>query len=123
MGAHSFQVYLDDKLVNEQYVRAGMTAPKITINPAEHHQTLVIKYNECGKTVTGRKISIKDDRGNLLKEWKFDGTTSGYKDSMTCDLKDVVKALQKTNNPASLYYSSNDFSAGQQVATLALVSI
>jgi len=118
-GSHSFQVYLDDKLMIEQYVSSKMLVPRINIDPAENYTRLVVKYNECGRTVTGRKINIKDDRGNVLKEWNFEGSTSGYKDAMTCSVKDIQALRQKANGELRLYYFSADFTEGQQIATLA----
>jgi hypothetical protein len=59
-GAHNFQVYLDSKLVIDQYVNSSMDAPKVQLDPAVNYNQLIVKYNECGRTVTGRKITIKD---------------------------------------------------------------
>ncbi len=119
-GGHSFQVYLDNEIISEQYVHKDLSIPKITLDPSRNQSQLIVKYNECGRTVSGRKIYLKDGNGSLLKEWKFEGTTSGYKDAMTCSVKDVIAALKRSNSPAGLYYSSNDFEQGQQVATLVL---
>src|SRR6185295_7209370 len=81
-GSHSFQVYLDSKLVMEQYVNSKTVAPTLALDPAENHSQLIVKYNECGRTVSGRTITIKDDKDKVLKEWRFEGESSGYKESM-----------------------------------------
>jgi len=119
-GAHSFQVYLDDKIVADQYMKASHIAPKIIIDPAENHKQLVLKYSECGRTVSGRVISIKDNNDKLLKEWKFDGTTKAFEDPMTFNIKDLVALKQKSSNTLKLYYASADFPGGQHVVTLVL---
>ena len=119
-GAHSFQVYLDDKLIVERYVQSGMEYPTLTVNAAENHRQLIIKYNECGKPVTSRTISIRDDKNAVLKDWRFDGATSGYKDPMVCDLKDIIALTQKNHNNLKLFYSSKEFPEGQQLARLVM---
>ena len=115
-GAHSFQVYLDSKLIIDQYVNSKMEAPKLWLDPAENYSQLIVKYNECGRTVTGRKIAMKDDNDKILKEWRFEGAASGYKESMTCKVKDIIALKQKGSNALRLFYSSNEFREGQEIA-------
>jgi hypothetical protein len=114
-GAHSFQVYLDGKLLVDQYVTSKMEMPTLRLDPAGNQHQLTVKYNECGRTVTGRKLFIKDNTDKVLKEWRFEGATSGYKESMTCNIKDIVSLKQK-GSALKLYYSSSDFQEGQQIA-------
>lgn len=116
-GAHSFQVYLDNKLVIDQYVNSKLDAPKVLLDPAENYNRLIVKYNECGRTVTGRTISVKDEKNKVLKDWRFEGAATGYEESMVCDVKDIT-ALKQKSNTLKLYYSSNEFSEGQQIAYL-----
>jgi hypothetical protein len=117
-GAHSFQVYFDTKLVADQYVSHNTATPKLVINPEEKYNDM--KYNECGRTVTSRTLTLKDDADKVLKVWTFEGETSGYKDAMTCKMKDVI-ALKSTSGKAlKLFYSSNDFKEGQLVALLVI---
>jgi len=118
MGAHSFSIQLDDKQIVEQYVSRDMKVPRITIEPAENRQQLVVKYSECGRTVSGRKITAKDNNDKVLKEWKFEGTTSGFNDPMKVSVKDLVALKSGSNNVIKLYYSSNDFAQGQQFANV-----
>lgn len=118
IGAHNFQVSLDGKVVIDQYVDSKSIAPTLTLNPADHHSQLTVKYNECGRTVTGRTITVKDEKNQVLKDWRFEGEASGYKDPMTCAVKDIIALKQKGSNNLKLYYSSKEFPEGQQVATL-----
>ena len=119
-GAHSFQVYLDKKLMIDQYVNSNMEAPVLLIDPTENYNELIVKYNECGRTVTDRTISIKDEANNVLKNWQFEGAASGFKDPMVLSMKDVTALKQKTHKTLKLYYSSKEFPAGQQVAALVI---
>ena len=117
-GAHNFQVFLDDKLMLDQSVDSKSIVPTLHLDPAENHRQLIVRYNECGRTVTGRTITIKDDKNNTLKDWRFEGASSGYKDPMTCMVKDIMALKQKGSNTLKLYYSSKEFPEGQQVASL-----
>ncbi len=116
-GAHGVQVYLDNKLMIEQYLNFNKTdAPKLILNPAEKYNQLIVKYNECGRTVTGRKLTLKDTNNKVLKDWHFEGSSTGYKESMSCLVKDITALKPKESNTLKLYYSSNDFPEGQQIA-------
>ena len=119
MGGHTFAILLDSKEVTQQMVTGNTSIPKIVIGANESHE-LIIKYSECGRTVSGRKITAKDNNGKVLKEWKFDGTTSAFKDPMKLTVKDLVSLTGKSNGALKLFYSSNDFPEGQQVATIVI---
>jgi hypothetical protein len=119
-GMHSFQVYLDGKLVIDQYANSKKDAPILALDPAENYSQLIVKYNECGRTATGRMLTVKDDKDNTLKEWRFEGSSSGYKEAMNCKVKDILALKQKGSNSLKLYYSSAEFRDGQQVARLVI---
>jgi hypothetical protein len=119
-GAHSVKVYLDDKLVIEQYINFKSDAPKMTLDAAEKYSNLIVRYSECGRTVTGRALTLKDDHNKVLKEWHFEGASSGFSESMTCPVKDIVALRQKGSNTLRLYYSSKDFPQGSQIAYLTI---
>lgn len=119
-GAHSVQVYLDNKLVIDQYINQKAVAAKLDLERAENQSQLIVKYSECGRTVTGRKITIKDNDDKVLKEWKFEEPSAGFQESMPCPVKDILALKTKKSNTLKLYYSSNDFPQGQQIAYLIL---
>jgi hypothetical protein len=120
IGAHNFQVFLDDQMLFDQYVSSKSVAPTVHLDPAENHSELIVKYNECGRTVTGRKITARDEKDQFLKDWRFEGEASGYKDPMVCSVKDLTAFKQKGHNTLKLYYSSNEFPEGQQIANVIL---
>jgi len=120
IGAHSFQVYLDDKKILDQYVMENMEVPTVQVDAGRNSRQLIIKYSECGRTVTGRMITIKDDKEMALKNWRFEGETSGYKDPMVCEVKDIIALKQKGNSTFKVYYSSKEFPEGQQITSLVI---
>ena len=120
-GAHSVKVYLDSKLMVEQYLDFHKTeAPKLILDPAEKYNQLIVKYSECGRTVTGRKLILKDHNNKVLKDWNFDGSSTGFNESMRCLVNDIVALKPKGSNALKLYYSSNDFPEGQQIVYIVI---
>jgi hypothetical protein len=115
-GSHSFQVFLDDRLVIERYARADMEAP--TIDISGQHKTIDVRYSECGRTVSGRKLTLKDSNNNVLKIWQYDGTSSGLTDAMACPVRDIVAIAKERGTTFRLSYSSNDFPAGFHIVTV-----
>lgn len=120
-GAHNYQVYLDGKLVLEQYTDFKKEAPAIPIDPQGDYKELSIRYSECGRVVNARVISVKDEAGKLLKEWKFEGSSKGLENPMTVKMKDVIALKPKNSNSLKLYYASREFPEGHHFASLKLV--
>jgi hypothetical protein len=118
-GAHAVKVYLDDKLVVDQYLNFKGNNPTLALDPAAKYDKLIVKYSECGRTVSDRKITAKDNNNNVLKEWQFPGSSTGFEGSMECSVKDIV-ALKSKSNTVKLYYSSNDFREGQPFLALTI---
>jgi len=119
-GGHSVQVYLDSKLVLDQRINFKSDAPKLTLDPTEKYSQLIVKYNECGRTVTGRALTLKDDHNSVLKDWHYEGASAGYSESMSCPVKDLIALKPKRSNTLKLYYSSKEFPEGQQIAYLVI---
>ena len=114
-GAHSFQVLIDDKLVIERYVDRSMKVP--TIQLTSNNKTIDVRYNECGRTVSGRSLTARDKADNVLKVWRFEGSTSGFKDGMQCQVKDLLALVRSHDNNVKIVYTSNDFPEGMHVFT------
>jgi len=119
-GAHSVQIYLDSKLIIEQYIDSRTATPKLVLDPSEKYNQLIVKYNECGRTVSGRKITLKDDHNKVLKDWAFEGQATGFKESMTCSVKEILALKPKGSNTLKLFYSSTDFPDGSQIASVVI---
>jgi hypothetical protein len=116
-GAHAVKVYLDDKLVADQYLDFKGNNPTLTLNPSAKYEKLIVKYNECGRTVSDRKITAKDMNNKILKEWEFPGSSTGFEGSMECSVKDIIALTQKSHT-VKLFYSSRDFPEGQPFLAL-----
>ena len=121
-GAHSVQIFLDSKLVIDHYVDSKKAVPDVRLEPAENYSQLIVKYSECGRTVTGRKLTVKDETNKVLQAWLFEGVSEGFKDPMAITTKEIAALKKKGNKTLRLYYSSNEFPEGQQIASIVIGS-
>jgi hypothetical protein len=105
-GGESYTIYLNDKLLIEKHVTSKATVlPTIMLEGAKPGDRLKVYYNECGKIGTNRRLSLKDEKGNLLKEFRFNDAT-GEHTPLSCLAGDVQKLRTKGNPTLKLYYSS-----------------
>jgi len=121
-GVDSYEIYLNKKLVVKQLVTQALLLSNLQLNEANSKDVLVIYYNHCGAIGKGRSIAIKDDRGVVLKEWKFTDAagSDNYSDvtgpdkGMTIPVKDLL-TLEKNGASLSLYYSSQQLPEGRML--------
>lgn len=118
-GGEYYEVYLNDKLILQQGVSAmkGIELKNIPLENANPNDKITIIYRLChNENSTGRKITIKDDNGNVLKEWKFADRTD-EKNSMTILVKDLM-ALNKKGVALNVEYSSEQLTKGRTLVAL-----
>jgi hypothetical protein len=118
IGTDSYKVYLNEKLVLQQYVmRQAATIPTLPLEGAEAGDELRIYYNHCGKIGTSRNISIKSDADKKLKDWSF-ADVSGTDTGMDFKVKDIL-SLGKTNDKVKIVYTSKEIPEGITLASIA----
>ena len=128
-GTDSYRIYLNNKLVLQQYVTRSLDLKNLPLSEANANDKLVIYYNHCGATGRSRTIAVKDEDGVVLKEWKFadapvkDGGMNipAGDDGMTIPVKEIL-ALQAKNHGLSLFYSSQQLPAGHLLTRVDKVS-
>ena len=103
-GGDSYEIYLNNKLIVKQ-ARMGVTVDNLQLSKANYNDELVVRYSHCGTTGKGRSIVLKDDKNNIIKEWKFaDGNAS-----MSIPVKEILELQKKNNTTLSLYYFSSQY--------------
>lgn len=104
-GGDSYSFYLNGKLLFTQ-VGTRTSVSNLQLSKENYKDELVIRYNHCGQTGKGRSIVLKDDKNNIVKEWKFaDGNAS-----MTIPVKEILELQKKNaNTTLSLYYFSSKY--------------
>jgi hypothetical protein len=115
-GGDSFQIYVDGKLVVEQYVSIAKGVQTLQLAQIASKERIDVYYSHCGKTGTARVISIKNADNKTLKNWKF--ADAAEKSAMTCQIKDIL-ALQKDKTAKlNLYYTSKEMPEGRLLAVI-----
>ena len=112
-GRDQFKVYLNNKLLLEQYVGESVSLKQLQLEKANANDQLTFHYSHCGQIGTSRKIVVEDAKGNIIKKWEFadaDGQNSG----MVIPVKEVL-ALQKED--LQFFYASNQLPKGMMIAS------
>jgi len=120
-GAHSFRIYLNDKLILEQYVGAKEGIKTFDLSNANYNDKLSVYYNECGQVGKGRTIAIKDENNKTLKEWHYADATS-LTSGMSCKVGEILDLQKNRNAKLQLYYSSKIMPEGKVLASIAVGS-
>ena len=120
-GGDTYEIYLNNKLVFKQRVinPSAVDLNSLQLTKANSNDELVIYYSHCGVTGTGRSIEIKDEKNQVLKEWKYKDA-SGSNASMTIPVKEILE-LQKDNPKTILnlyYFSSKYLPKGRMIASI-----
>jgi len=127
MGSHSFTIYLNNRLMVQQYVAMAREegTKTLQLEQRDYNDQLIINYNQCGQVGTDRTIVLKDGQNRLLKEWHYTDAAGANPVSanaaMTCKVKDIFD-LQKANgnDRVNLYYSSKQVPNAVLLASLIL---
>lgn len=119
VGGESYTIHLNDKLLVQYHVPSKAAMPSISLTTVASNDRLSIYYNECGQIGKERRLTIKDDKDNVLKEWRFTNVT-GEHTPMTCKANDILALKQKDSNKLKLVYTSREVSKGRLLATIVL---
>jgi hypothetical protein len=109
-GLDSYEIYLNSKLILKQTVNQPVSLRVLQLGKAKPNDQLHINYTHCmGKGAgTGRKIFLKDEKGNTLKRWAF-ADASGADLSMTIEVKELLQ-LEKAHahEELSIHYTAKE---------------
>ncbi len=119
IGGESYTIHLNEKLIAEYFVTSKATVPSLSLDRSAANDQLSIYYNECGKIGKERRLTIKDEKDNVLKEWRF-SNTNGEHTPMTCKGNDILNLKQKGSNKLKLVYSSRAVLKGRLLAIIVL---
>jgi hypothetical protein len=117
-GGDSYRIYVNNKLVLEQFVYNQKSVKSIQLNHNAVNDQVTVYYSHCGKTGTARHLDIRNASNKVLKEWKF-SDASRKEDGMNCKAKDIL-ALQKNGEKLNMYYSSKEMPSGKMLAQVLL---
>ena len=114
-GGEHYEIYLNKKLVTKQFVANAAAVLDLQLDKSNYNDEITVYYSHCGTVGKGRSIILKDDKGNIVKEWKFsDDKGSG---AMTISAKEILD-LKKTNGKLNLYYAAKELPKGRKLAAI-----
>ena len=118
MGGDVFQIYLNNKMVLQEYVHDSKGVKNLNMDNASLNDQITVHYSHCGTIGKSRHIALKNDDGKVLRKWNFQDA-NGKIAGMTISVKDVV-SVQKANggNSVELFYSAKEMPRGKQLASI-----
>ena len=117
IGGDSYTIHLNEKQLVQYYVHSKTATPSISLAQAGANDQLFVYYNECGQIGTARKLSIRDEKDNVLKEWEFANAT-GEHTPMAFKAKEIAALKKNGGSKFKLFYASKRVSGGQLLATI-----
>lgn len=116
-GGEGFEIYLNNKLVLEQYGNNMNTVKTLNLEKATDEDILSVRYHHCGRVGKNRTITIKDAKDKILKEWKFNDA-SDVASRISCKVKDILGLRNGKDNTLKLYYSSTELPKGRLLTSI-----
>ena len=119
-GLDTYSIYLNNKLVLKQAVNQPLNLNGLKLEKANANDRLVIYYSECtapNKIGSGRRIAVKNDKGEIIKEWKFADVT-GTDKGMEITVKELLELKKHVNGTLTLVYAATRLPGGQPLTGL-----
>ena len=117
-GGDHYEIYLNNKLLLKQYAYQPLTLQSLQLTKENMNDNLVIIYSHCGVTGKGRSIAIRNEKGTILKEWKFADATGSNK-GMTIPVKELLELEKQVHSDnLSLTYASQELPKGKVLASI-----
>jgi hypothetical protein len=117
-GVDVFEIYLNNKLLLQQAANKPFTLQSLQLDKSNIDDELVIYYNHCGESGRHRSIAIRDDKGNIIKEWKF-ADAHEVRSAMRIPVKELLQ-LNKGYAHAGLtiFYAAQQLPKGRTLSAL-----
>jgi hypothetical protein len=112
-GGDSYTISVNGKQVVQYFVLSKETLPELKIN-ANSQDKLSVYYSECGKIGTSRKLSVRNNHGQIIKEWKFANTLDEHTPMMV-NAKEII-----VSDNMGLYYESKEVTTPRKLVNLML---
>jgi len=113
-GGDYYKVLLNNRLITEQYLTQPVAMKTLSLTNSNNGDHLTVYYSHCGTVGKERSVSVRNQSGSVLKEWKF-------ADSKTMELQLPVKEILNASSkkgPVFLYYASKEIPSGKQLLAI-----
>lgn len=124
-GLDYYKIFIGKKLIYERYLNKPLDLQSLPISAADANETLTVYYFQCNapnKTGSSRRIILKDDAGNTVKQWNF-ANAEGSSTGMIIPVKELL-TLQKANknHALALYYTADGRNEGEKLVAIQVAS-
>ena len=118
MGGDTLEVYVDGSKLIQQFIHMDKSVRTVTLPAVTAKSEVEVFYSHCGYAGTGRVLTIKDEKNNALKEYRFAdvGKTRG---GMSFPIRDVQR---KGVTKLKLFYHSEEMKNSRLLAVLDMAS-
>lgn len=116
-GGEGFQIFINNKLVLQQFGKDMNEVKTISIDPAVKEASLSVKYYHCGKPGSKRSLTIKNSNNKILKQWSF-SDESKTSTPMKCSMNEIFSLKNVTEDKLYLYYSAAQLSQERLLVTI-----
>lgn len=110
-GGDSYTISINGKQVIQYYALSKEPLPSLVISPNSEDK-LSVYFNECGKIGKSRGLSVRDDEGSVLKEWKYANALDEHT-PMTISSSEI-----NVRGNVGLYYTSETVVKPRKLVTL-----
>ena len=118
-GGASYEVYLNDQLMMKEHLYGRQEVPTLPLSvTSTAKDELSFTFSNCGKIDTSRKISLKDEKDAMLKEWTF-ADSPDLKNQMRIKVNEIV-AFRSKHSTVKLIYSSRELTSPIHLINLQL---
>lgn len=119
-GGDVYEIYLNNKLVIRQALHAPLSLQNLELSTAKAGDKLSIRFLQCnapGKTGKSRMISIRDEQGKIVKQWKFKDA-SGAGNEMVIPVEELLAVQRQARQPLFVFYSAEGMVKDQKLVAL-----
>jgi hypothetical protein len=115
-GGEGFEIYLDNKLVLQQFNQEMKHTKNIQLTANHRSSELKVKYYHCGMAGKSRTLELKNADQKIVKQWQFENS-EGKNFAITVAVKDILSSREKAGDGnIYLYYSSKEAPQGRLLA-------
>lgn len=120
-GLDSYEIYINNKMILKQYVNQPLQFDQLQLQNASPQDQLIIHYRHCHEPAVGtnRIITIRNEKGDVVKQWKFKDGTKGMTISIG-ELQQLEKSYAK--NDLHIFYTADQMPRPYMLVALHLGS-
>lgn len=120
LGLDTYEIYLNKQLIMKNHIKQPLSLRKLPLDKTNANDELRIYYRHCMTPNVGsdRSITIRDDRGNILKKWTFEDAT-GNDYYMVIPVREL-RRVQKdhSSQDLSMHYAAKELAKEETLAFL-----